>query len=88
MSMQIFSEQNKKPVKLNVIMQIYADELILINALTNKKTEVSLEDVESISYTHKNNFFIKTKNSKQLHFVGNNNENFLIIQDLIKINKN
>ena len=85
---QIFEEKNKKIVKITVNFQIFADKLIITNALTNKKTEIIIEDIDYFKYTHRNNLFIKTKNSKLLHFVGNNNENFLIIQDLIKINKN
>ena len=47
-----------------------------------------LEDIETIKYSHGNKVFLQTRNAKSYNFCGNNNENFLIIQDLAKINKN
>lgn len=85
---QILSEKCKKPVKINVILQIYAEKMILINPLTHKKTTYYYEDIEEIDYSFNNSLLIKTKNAKQLHFFGNSNENLLIIKDLVKINKN
>lgn len=85
---QIISENYKKPIKFNVILQIYAEKLVIKNPLTHKKTEYLYEDFESIDYTYDNNILIKIKNAKQLHFFGNSNENLLIIRDLVKINKN
>lgn len=85
---QIISENCKKQVKLNVILQVYAENLIIKNSVTNKKISINYEDIEYINYFYGNMIKIKTKNAKEFCFVGNSNENFFIIKDLIKLNKN
>lgn len=85
---QILSEKCKKTVKINIILQIYAEKMIVVNPLTHKKTTYYYEDFEKVNYSFKNSLHITTKNAKQLHFFGNSNENLLIIKDLVKINKN
>lgn len=85
---QILSENLKKPIKVNVILQIYADKLVLENPVTHKKTTYHFEDMESVKYLYNNKILIKLKNAKQICFFGNNNENLYIIKDLVKINKN
>lgn len=85
---QIFPEKNKKIVKIGVNMQIYADKLVVINSLTKKSTEIHFEDVVDISLNHNNHLTLNLKNAKKFYFQGKNNENFLIIKDLISINKN
>ncbi len=85
---QIISEKCKKQIKLNVILQLFAEKLIIVNSLTNKKTTLNYEDIELFELFNDNKLKIKTKNAKEFCFIGNSNENFLIIKDLIKLNKN
>lgn len=85
---QILSEKCKKPIKINVILHIYAEKLIVEFPKIRKKNTIYYEDVETINYYNNNQLIIKTKNAKQFHFFGNNNENLQIIKDLVKINKN
>lgn len=85
---QIITEKCKKPIKMDVNLQIYADKLKIINPITNKEKDISLEDIKNINFNHNNNISIEIKNAKELHFCGNNNENFYIIKDLVSINKN
>lgn len=85
---QIISENCKKQVKLNVILQVYAEYLIIKNSITNKKNTINYEDIEFIDYFYGNMIKIKTKNAKEFCFIGNSNENFFIIKDLMKLNKN
>lgn len=85
---QVISENCKKQIKLSIILQIYAENLIIKNSITNKKTTINYEDIEFIDYFYGNMIKIKTKNAKEFCFIGNSNENFFIIKDLIKLNKN
>ena len=85
---QIISENCKKTIKIAIILQIYAEKLIIENSLTHKKTTIFYEDIEFIEYLKHNMFKFKTKNAKEFCFIGNSNENFYIIKDLIKLNKN
>ena len=85
---QVFYENCKKPIKINVILQLYAEKMIIINNLTKKQTTVEFEDIEFIEYLKNNTIKFKTKNAKQFCFIGNSNENFFIIKDLVKLNKN
>ena len=85
---QIISEKCKKQIKLNVILQIYAENLVIKNSVTGKKISIKYEDIELFNLSYNNILKLKTKNAKEFCFIGNSNENFLIIRDLIKLNKN
>ncbi len=85
---QIFYEKCKIKAKIDVILQIYAEKLIIQNTLTKRKTTIEYEDIEGFIYLSKNLIKLKTKNAKEFYFSSNLNENFLIIRDLIKLNKN
>ena len=85
---QNISENCKKSIKLNVILQIYAEKLVIKNSLTKKQTSIYFEDIEFIEYFKNNTVKFKTKNAKEFCFTGNSNENFYIFKDLIKLNKN
>lgn len=84
---QILSEKCKKISKIPVILQIYAEKLIIKNTRNNSETTIYYEDVDSIKELS-NNIIIKTKNANLIHFIRNSNENFIIIKDLVKINQN
>jgi hypothetical protein len=85
---QIIPQNTKKTIKINVVMQIYADKLTITNPLTNIKKDIFLDSIDNIEFTYNNNIKIILNNAKELYFCGNNNENFLIINDLVLINKN
>ena len=85
---QNISENCKKTIKINVILQLYAEKLVIKNGLTKKQTTIYFEDIEFIEYLKNNTVRFKTKNAKEFCFTGKNNENFYIIKDLIKLNKN
>lgn len=86
--MQIIFKNCKIIAKIIINLQFYAEKLIITNSLTNKKTPVFYEDITFIQFSKNNNVKIITKNAKEFYFKGNNNENFYIIKDLIKLNKN
>ena len=85
---QIIVNNCKKQLKFAVNLHIYAEKLIIINTVTNKKIEINYEDIDNIYFKRNNNFIIETKNAKTFHFCGNSNENFYIIKDLVCLNKN
>lgn len=85
---QNISENCKKTIKINVILQIYAEKLIIKNSLTKKQTTINFEDIEFIEYLKNNTVKFKTKNAKEFSFTGKSNENFYIFKDLAKLNKN
>ena len=85
---QIINTSCKKTIKLRVILQLYADKMIIVNKLTKQKITLYFEDIDFVEYFPGNKIKIETKNAKNFYFIGNSNENFLIIKDLIKLNKN
>ena len=85
---QIISENCKNKIKIKVILQVYAEKLVIVNSLTNRKQTINFEDINYFEYFYGNMIKIKTKNAKEFCFVGNSFENFLIIKDLITLNKN
>ena len=85
---QNISENCKKTIKIDVILQLYAEKMIIKNGLTKKQTTIYFEDIDFIEYSKNNTVRFKTKNAKEFCFTGKSNENFYIIKDLIKLNKN
>lgn len=85
---QISTENCKKPLKIGVILHIYAEKLIVEYKQIKKKITIYYEDVENVDYMYNNNIVLQIKNAKQFHFFGKSNENLLIIKDLVKLNKN
>lgn len=85
---QISSENCKKVLKNDVILQIYPEKLIITNTKNNTVDEIFYENIVYVNLSFNNTLSIKSKNAKSFQFYGKNNENLLIIKDLVKLNKN
>ena len=85
---QILCKNCKKTTKININLQVFAEKIIITNSKTKEEDEYSFENMESIDLSFDNTLIIKTKNAKQIILQGKNNENFLILKHLLKLNKN
>lgn len=85
---QILHRNCRKTIKIDIILQIYAEKIVITDSKKQNSQELFFENIDEINYYENNIIEIKTKNANQFYFYGKNNENLFILKDLLKINKN
>lgn len=85
-NLEMIKEENEKTViTKNIQLEIYSDQIILTN--DECENSISLASIKNSTLMHKNTIKIETEKESFL-LKGHGKENFYIIIDLIKLNKN